>query len=216
LRLAGLHAVAVTQTAGPQVGVQLRQVLHARHRCGPVALQVPHPPLDVRLLLRPARQTEERLEGIVTAQRQVAVVELPLATSEQLHGHGLGIVPPHFVCDATEKPEPFDQAVQDRLAALGRQRQRERAIRIGPGEEQHRHLAAALGEVHIDMSKVGFEPLPRMVVERDERLALPAGVREHVAADAVVTPSVAVLVAQPAKDLGCAVLLLGRCRLIGL
>ncbi len=133
LRLAGLHTFAVAQAAGPQLGIQLREVVHARHRRGPVALQVPHAPLDAGLLLRPTHQTEQRLKGVVAAQRQVAVVELPLSTRKQLRGHGLGIVPPDFVRHATEEAEAFDQAVQNRLGPFRRQRHGEGTIRVGPG-----------------------------------------------------------------------------------
>lgn len=52
LRLACLGAVPIAQTASPQVSVQLRQILYPRHRRGPITLQVSHPPLNMRLLLR--------------------------------------------------------------------------------------------------------------------------------------------------------------------
>lgn len=216
LRLARLDALAVAQAASPQVSIQLRQILHLRHRRGPIALQVPHPPLDVRLLLRPARQTKQRLEGVVTAQRQVAVVQAPLASHEQLRRHRLGIVPPELVRHAAEEVEALDQAVQDGFGPLRRQRQRERIIRVCPSEQQHRHLAAAIGKVHVDVAEVRFEPLARIVVEWDERLAPLRRVSVHIATHAVVTAGVAVLVAQPAKDLRGRVLLLGRRRRVNL
>jgi hypothetical protein len=118
LALAGLDAVAVTQTARSQVDVQLGQVLYRRHGRGPVALQVAHASLDARLLLRLTHPAEEWLEGVVTGQGLIAVVQLPLTAGEQVRYHGLGIVPPHFPWHAPEEREGFDQTVQDRLGAF--------------------------------------------------------------------------------------------------
>jgi hypothetical protein len=198
------------------VGVQLGQVLHPWHRCGPVALQVPHAPLDVRLLLRLAYQAEQRLKGEVTAQRQVAFIEAPLATCEQLRCHRLGIVPPHFPRHTAEELEALHQAVPNGLSPLRRQGHCERTVRVRPSEQQHRHLASALGEVRVDVAEVRFETLARIVVQRDERLAPPRGLPIDIAADPVVAAGVAVLVAQPPVDLGSGVLLLGRRRHVGL
>jgi hypothetical protein len=74
-RLPLLDAFAIPYTAALQMGVQFRQVVHARHRRGPVTLQVTHPPLDPRLLLRSPRQTKQRQEGVMTDQRLITFVE---------------------------------------------------------------------------------------------------------------------------------------------
>jgi hypothetical protein len=62
--------------------------------------------------------------------------------------------------------------MQDRLGAFGRQSNSERAIGIGPGREQHGNEPAAVGEIDVDVTEVGFEPLSGIVIERDERHAL--------------------------------------------
>jgi hypothetical protein len=74
--------------------------------------------LDVRLLLWLTHPAEEWLEGVVTGQGLVAVVQLPLTAGEQVRCHGLGVVPPHFPWHAPEEREGFDQTVQDRLGAF--------------------------------------------------------------------------------------------------
>lgn len=216
LALTGLEPRAVAQAAAPQVGVQLGQVPRLRYRRRPVALQMPHPPLDVRLLLRPTYQTKQRLKGVMTAQRLIAVVHLARAAEGQVRRQRLGIVPPHFVRHTAEELKTFDHAVQNGLGPLGRQRQGERGIGVSPGEQQHRHLPTALGEVDVDVAEVGFEALARIVVERDERLPRSGALAPHIAADAVITAGVAMLVAEPPKDLGGSVLLLGWCRRIDL
>jgi hypothetical protein len=198
------------------VGVQLGQILHLWHRRRPVALQLPYPSFDVRLLLRTTHHAKQRLKGVMTAQRQIAFIQAPLATREQLRRHRLGIVPPHLVRHAAEEVQALDQPVQNGLRPLARQRHRERTIRVRPGEQQHRHLTTAFGEVHVDVAEVGFEPLPRIVVQRNERLAPPRALPVHITAHAVVTAGVGVLVAQAPKDLGGRVLLLRRRRGIGL
>jgi hypothetical protein len=134
LALAGLNAVAIAQAAGPQVGVQLDQVLYRRHGRGPVALQVPHTSLDVRLLLRLTHHAEEWLEGVVASQGLVAVIQLPLPAGEQVRRHGLRVVPPHFPWYATEERKGLDQTVQDRLGAFAGQSECKRAVGVSPGE----------------------------------------------------------------------------------
>jgi hypothetical protein len=210
-----LDALAVAQAAGPQMRVQLGQVARPRHRGGPVALQVTHAPLDVRLLLRPTHQAEERLEGVVTDQGLVAVVETALAAGKQLRRDGLGVVPPYLTGHTVEEGKGFDQAVQDGLGALGRQGDREGTVGVGPGHQQHRDEAAAVGEIDVDVAEVGLQALARIVVERDERLALSPALGEEVEPDALIAAGVAVLVAQAAEDLGGGVLLLARGLLVG-
>lgn len=120
LRLAGLDAIPVAQATRAQVRVQLGQVAHPRHWRGPIALQVTHPAFDVRLLLGLAHHAEARLEGVVTDQGLITVVELPLPTDEQMRHDRLGIVPPQLPRHTAEESERLDQAVQDRLGAFRR------------------------------------------------------------------------------------------------
>ncbi len=214
LALPRLHALAVAQAAGAQVCVEFGQVLDFRDRCRPVALQVPHPPFDVRLLLRLTNHAEERLEGIVADQRLIALVEPPLPTDEQLRRHRLGIVPPQFTRHDAKELKRLDQPVQDRLGPLGWQRNREGTVGIAPGRNQHRHLPAAVREIDVDVAKVRFEPLTRIVVERDERFALRPAFGKNVLPDALVAAEIAVLLPQTADDLGDRVPLLARRLLI--
>jgi hypothetical protein len=204
-----LDALAVTQAAAAQVSIQLGQVLHLRHGRSPVALQVPHTPLDVGLLLGSAHQAKQWREGIVAGQGLVAVVQLPLAAGEQLRGHRLGVVPPELARHAAEEAEGLDQAVQDRHGPFGRQGDGERAVGIAPGDQQHRHEPAPLGEIYVDVAEVGFQALARVVVEWDEGLTLAAFAGPEVQPDALVTAIVAVLGLQTAMDLGGGVPLLG-------
>jgi len=208
--LAGLRALAVAQAAGPQVDVQRGQVVNLGHGRGPIALQVAHASLDARLLLGPTHHAKQRRKCVVAGQGLVALVDLPLTAREQAGRHGLGIVPPHFARHATEEREGLDQAVQDRLGALAGQGEHKRTIGVRPGDHQHRHQAAALGKAHMDVPEVGLQALARIVVERDEGLALAALLVAEVQAHALIAAGVVVLGLQAAKDLGGGVSLLGR------
>ena len=210
-----LDALAVAQAAGAQVGVQFGQVGDPGHGRGPVALQVAHAPLDVRLLLGLPHHAEERLEGVVAGQGLVAVVEPALAADQQVRRHGARVIPPHFTRHTAEEGEGFDQAVQDRLGALGRHGDDEGAVGVRPGRQQHRDLAAAVGKVDVDVAEVGLEALARVVVERDEGLRPSTALAPEVVADALVAAGVAVFVAQPAGDLGDRVALLAWCGFVG-
>jgi hypothetical protein len=192
------------------MGVQLRQVAHARHRRGPIALQVADPPLDARLLLRPPRQTKQRQEGVMANQRLVTLVEPPLATDEQLRRYRLGVVPPQLARHTAEELKRLDQPEEDCLGALARQGQRERVVGRRPGHQQHRDQTPAVREVDMDMPEVGLQTLPGRMIQRDEGLAALAVLAEHVVADALVAARVAVLVPQTAKELGHRVTLLAR------
>jgi hypothetical protein len=143
LGLTGLGALAVAQGAGPQVGVQLGQVVDLRHGGGPIALQKADPALDARLLLRPSDQAEPGFEQVVTGQGLVAIVELALAARQQLGGHGLGVIPPELVRHAAKEGEGFDQAVKDRLGPFGRQGQGKGAVGVRPSDHQDGNELAA-------------------------------------------------------------------------
>jgi hypothetical protein len=215
LGLAGLGAVAVTKAAGAQVGVQLGQVVDLGHGRGPVALQVAHAPLDMRLLLGLADHAEEWLEGVVTGQGLVALVEPTRPAGQQVRRHGARVVPPELARHITEEGEGFDQAVQDRLGALRRQGDGEGAVGVRPGDQQDGHTPAAVGEIDVDMAEVRFETLAGVVIERDERRRLRSALAADVIADALVATGVAVLVAQAAHDLGDRMPLFTGRRLVG-
>jgi hypothetical protein len=216
LRLPRLNPLSIPHTTAPQMSIQLRQVPHLGHRRGPVALEVPHPPLDVRLLLRLTHPAEKRLKRIVAGQGLVTRVQLSLSADQHLRRHRLGVVPPHFAGHAPKEGEPFNHAMQDRLGTLAGQGDGKRTVRVRPGEQQHRHLPAAFWEGDVDMAEVGLQALAGIVVQGNERLALLALLAGDVPPHAVVTAGVVVLGLQPAKDLGGGVLLLGRSVLIGL
>jgi hypothetical protein len=179
-------------------------------------LQILHPVFDVRLLVASGRHAAERLEIVVAGQGQVTPVELPLAALQDRHCHRRRVVPPDLSRHAAEEGERLCYAVQDRFRPLGGQRNGKRAVRVRPGNQQHRNLTATLREIHPDMAEVTLRSLTRDMLQRDERLPplpAPAG---HIPADLVVAPGEAVLGDQPPEDLGCCVPLLRRRRLVRL
>ena len=198
------------------MSIQSGQVLRPRYRRGPVLLQELHPPFDMGLLLRRAHQAEKRLKRIVVGQSLVTLMQRPLATHEHLTHHGLWVIPPHLMRHAAKEAEALHHAVQDRLGALARQGNGERTIRVSPGEQQDRDLAAAVRKVDVDVAKVGLEPLAGVVVQRDEGLALRPMFITHVEADALVAARVTVFGLETTKDLGGRMPLLARGRCIRL
>ena len=201
LFLARLSALAIAQTAGVQVRVQFVQVVYLRHRRRPGLLQKLHAPLGAGLLLRAAHQAEERLEVVMTRQGGIAPVELTRAAFEQMRHHGLGIVPPHLTRHTAKEREGLDQAVQDRLGSFRGQGQHERAVRVSPGRDQHRHLPAPVREIDVDVTEVGFQALARIVIERDERLPALATLSTDIVPYPLIAALVAVLGLQPPPQL---------------
>lgn len=128
--------------------------------------------------------------------------------------HGLGIVPPDFARHALKEVEGLDQAMQDRFGSLGRQGQGERAIGVAPSQHQDRHLSSAVTEVNVDMTEVGLETLPGVMVEWNKCLAVLPLLGTHVAPDTIVTAAITVLLLQPPPQLLRGVPLLGRRLLI--
>jgi len=216
LGLPGLDAVAFGPAAAEQVGVQLGQILDDRHGRGPVSLQVPYATLDARLLLRPAHEAEPGCETIMTRQRLIALVRASLPTLEDQRRHGGWVVPPQLTRHRSEEGERLDEAEEDRLGALRRQREGERTVGVAPRHQEHRHLPAPLGEVHVDVAEVALGTLARIVVQRNERLhaarRLPANVEAHAFRAALVT----VFITKSPKDLGGGVPLLARRLLVRL
>ncbi len=188
------HPLPVPLTAGAQVRVQLRQIAEPRNGRRPLALQQLHPVLDVRLLVAPRRQAEQGIEPVVAGQGLPPLVQLPLPTGEDRRGDRLGIIPPQFPGCAAEERQGLDRAVQDRLGLFARQRDHERGVRIGPGHQQDRNLAPAFWEVDPDMAEVALGALPRLVGERQERLAAPAATGGHVPPHLVIAAGVMLFV----------------------
>jgi hypothetical protein len=208
LGLAGGHAVALAQAASPQVGVEFRPVVDLGDGRGPVLLQELDAALDARLLLGSSHQAEEGLEQVMTGQGLIALVELAIPADQHLGRHRLGIVPPEFVWHAAKEGEGFDQTVQNGLGAFGGQGQSKGAVGVGPGDQQHGHELAALGKIDVDVPKVGFEALARIVVEGDEGLGGPRPLGADVKADALDAAGIAMLVPQAAEHFGGGVALL--------
>lgn len=182
------------------MSIQLRQVADTRHRRGPVALQMANAALDVSLLLRPAHQTEQRREGIVTDQSLITLVQPAFAADKQLRRHRFGIVPPQLVGHAAIEGEGFDQAVQDGLGLLAGQGQGEGAVRVGPGRHQDRDETPAIGEIDVDVAEVALQPLAGIVVEGDKGLVLTHALGQDVPTYPLVGATIAVFVAEAAKD----------------
>src|SRR5262249_52030554 len=127
---------------------------------------------------------------------------------------GGGVIPPDLVGHAAKEGEGGHHTGEDGLGALGRQGQGKAVVGVGPGGDQYRHQAAAVGEIDVDVAEVALQALAGVVGQRDEGLAVVAAVLADVAADLVVAAGVAVVVAQPAKELHGGVPLLGRGALV--
>ena len=162
------------------------------------------------LLVAPGRQAELGGERVVAGQGRVTRVQGAVPAAEEVDRHGAGVVPPQLTRHTAEEGERLDQAVQDGLRPLGRHGDGERAVGVRPGDQQDGDLAAAVGEVGVDVAEVGLGPTARRVVQRDERLAPVEPPGLQVAADLVVAALVAVLVAEAAEELRGGVPLLGR------
>jgi hypothetical protein len=201
LFLTGLLALAIAQTAGVQMRVQLIDVVDLRHRRGPRLLQKLHAPLGTRLLLRATHQAEQGLEVVVARQGRIAPVELPRAAFEQVRHHRLGIVPPDLTRHTAKERERLDQPVQNRLGPLRGQGQHERAIRVRPGRDQHRYLPPPVGKIDVDVTEVGFQALARIVIERDKRLTALAALGTHIVPHPLIAALIAVLRLQPPPQL---------------
>lgn len=130
------------------------------------------------------------------------------AAGQQVRGHGLGVVPPQFVRHATAEGERFDQAVQDRLGALSREGEGERAVGAGPGDEQDGDEGAARREIDEEVAEAGFEALAGVVVQGDEGFGGLRPLAADVKADPLRTAGITVFVAEAAEDLGGSVALL--------
>jgi hypothetical protein len=109
--------------------------------------------------------------------------------------------PARLARHAAKEGEGLDQTGQDRLGPLGRQRDGEGTIGKRPRHHEYGYLLTSLGEVHVDVTKVGFETLTGIVVKRDERFALAALPIAHLQPHALVAAGVAMLLLEPPLDL---------------
>jgi hypothetical protein len=185
-----------------------------RDRRGPLPLNIADSVLDTRLLGRRPGHAEARREHIVTGQRREAWVQGAFTPAMDVDRDGLGVVPPQLAWNTAEEVERLDEAVENGLGTLGGQRDGEGAVGVTPGRDQHGHLPTTIGEVHVDVSEVSFEPPAGRVVERDERLTSVATALLKVSLDGQVAAGVVVFGDESAEDLRGGVPLLGRCGLI--
>ena len=199
----GLAAVAKER-------VQLIEIGDPGHRRGESLLHRLDGPFGVGLLVAAGRHAEVRLEDVVAGQRRVARMKLAFAPQEDQRGDGPGVVPPDFLGHGPEELEGGDHPFEDRLGALERQRQDERSVRVGPGRDQERHEPAAVGEIDVDVSEIGFEALARQMPQRDEGFLMSPPVLADIALDLGIAAAVVVLVAEAPVDLRGGVPLLGR------
>ena len=156
-------ALPILQATLPQVGIEFGQILHPRHRRGPAPLQRLDPIFHVRLFIATGRHAEQRIEHVVAGQGLIARMHLPFAAAQDRRRHRLGIVPPHFPRHALKEVEPLHHPFQDRLGSLARQSHGERTVRVRPHQQQHRNLPPPFGKVDVDVAKVRFQTLARIV-----------------------------------------------------
>lgn len=202
LDLARLDTLTFCPAAAQQVRVQIGQALHHGHGRGPVTLQMANAALDARLLLRPTHQAEQRRETVMTGQRLIALVQVSLAALEDGRRYGGRVVPPQFARHRAKEGERLDEAEEDGFAALTGQRDGEGAVRVGPSHQEHRHLSAPLGEVHVDVPEVTLGALAGIVGERNEGLRRAPLLGANVETYPFLTTLVAMFVTQATKNLG--------------
>lgn len=147
----------------------------------------------------------------MAGQGLIPRMQRPLPPCQNCRGDSGRIVPPQLSWYRTEKLEGLHHAVQDRFHPLSRQRDRKRTIGMCPGHQQHVDHPAAVGEVDVNVAKVGFGPLSRGMVQRQERLSFPDPVLSHVPTNLVIAAQVPLFDKAP-KELGRRMALLGRRR----
>jgi hypothetical protein len=180
------------------------------HGCGEPALDGFDGPLGIGLLLAASRHAELGVEEVVAGQRGVAGMELSLASLKDQRRDRLGVVPPQFLGDHLEELEGRDQALEDRLGALERERQDEGSVGTGPGGDEEGDRASAVGEVDLDVTEIGFEPLAGEMPQRHEGFLMSSPMPPDVASHLAITTVIAVLVAETTEHLHGRVSLLGR------
>jgi hypothetical protein len=214
LCLAGHGMVQLGQRARPQVRIQLGQVSHPGNRGAPVPLQIVHAVFHIGLLIAASRHTEPRVKAIMAGQGRIASVQLTSAPPQDRRGHGLGIIPPDLPGHAAKELEALDHAGQNRLRPFRGQSHGETKARVTPGQQQHRHLPAAVGKVHVDVSEIRLQTPARRMRQGNEGLTLSSVVLGQITPDLVVATHVAVLISQTPIELGARVPLLTRGLLI--
>ena len=153
-----LHdAVAFGLAAVAKERVQLSKVGDTRHRRGESFLYRLDGPLGVGLLVATCRHAEARFKDVMASECCVSRMNLAFASKEDEGSNGFGVVPPNLLGHGSEEVEGRDHPFQDRLGSLEGKCEHERSVRVGPCGHQERYESAAVGEVDVDVSKVGFE-----------------------------------------------------------
>jgi hypothetical protein len=173
-----------------------------------------------RAMLSPSKtaekkRTSSRTQCVMAGQGRIPRMQRALTARKELQRHRLGIVPPQLARHAPKERERLDETVQDRLGPLGGHRQREGSVRVRPRRQQHRNLAPTIREIDVDMPEVRLRPMPRRMIERNERLATIERPFLQISADLIVTTDIAVFGSQPTKNLRRRVPLLTRRLLVG-
>ena len=206
-----LHGPCLLGQAEPAENtVQLVEVGDPGDRGGEAALDRLDRALGVGFLVAVGRQAIAGIEGVVARQRGVARMGFAQAPREDELGDGLGVVPPDLPGNGGEEVEGGHHAGQDGFGAFGGQREDEGVVGVGPDGDEEGDLTSALGEVDLNVSEIGFEPMSRRMGQGDEGFTAPLAMRSDVASDLAVAASVSVFIAQAAKHLLGGVPLLGR------
>ncbi len=146
----------------------------------------------------------------MAGQLGVAGMVPALASLEDERGNGPGVVPPDLLEDAAEELEGPDHAFEDRLRALEVESQNEGSVRVGPGRDQEGNLPPAIGEIDVDVAKIGLEALAWQVPQRNERLAMATSVLVHIALHLAVTSVVPVYILPRQGSSACCCILTRR------
>lgn len=186
-------ALPVVHAARQEMPIQFVEIRHSGNRRGPIALQVLHPVLDMRLFVAASREAEQGLEVVMTRKRQILVIDDSLASIQDGLGHRFGVVPPKLLGNTTEEIESLDGAVKNRFDPLVRQGDRKRAVGVCPSHDQNGNLTPAVREVDVDLAEVGFGALAGIVRKRNEGLALPTPLALDVTTNLVVTAAISIV-----------------------
>jgi len=156
----------------PQAGIQIFPIRNLRNRSRPPTFEKLDSIFNMGLFITTGWHTAEWLEGVVAGQSHVIDVQLPLTTFENGSGNRFWIIPPELFGDTAKKLEGFHRAVQNGFRLFAGQRDGERSIRIGPGDQQYRDLPTPLGKVDVDLTEVCFGALAWVMAKRDKCFAL--------------------------------------------
>ena len=202
------------QTTFSKNRIEFLEIFDLRHRSRPFSLKCFDPVLHNRLLVSPGRQAEQRLENIVARQSGITPVDPAGSTAQNGVGDRFGIVPPDFFGNAVKKIKRLRHAFENRFGSLRGKRNRKRGIRVRPDQYQHIHFATTVGEIDLDFSKVCFDPLTGLMIERDECFALLLAMFDQKPPNRGITSLVTMLGGKSLEDSHDCVTLFRRSRFV--